>query len=301
MFRRVICWLVGLYFGLVAVAWAEVPVPPLTARVTDLTSTLSAEQVRSLEARLRRLEANSSAQMAVLLVPTTQPESIEQYSMRVVEAWKLGQKAGAVRSPDEADQGLLLLVAKNDRKVRIEVGYGLEGMIPDAIARRIIDETITPRFKRSDFAGGLQEGVQRIEALVVGGRDNLDSVAVSDSADGDAVDDAFDTLFDIPPWLVFVLFLSGPLLRSLLGRLFGGLILGGIVCTTAWLVSGQIAVAIIFGLAAFVFVAMGSSRRVGGGFGGSSGSSRGWGGGGGGGGFSGGGGSFGGGGASGSW
>ena len=301
--RRFACWLVGLFFGLVAAAWAEVPVPPLAARVTDLTATLSPEQVRSLEARLRRLEANSPVQMAVLLVPTTQPESIEQYSLRVVEAWKLGHKARVARSPDEADQGLLILVAKNDRKVRIEVGYGLEGTIPDALARRIIDEAITPRFKRSDFAGGLQEGVQRIEALVLGGADARDSKATGAGA-GDAVDDAFDALFDIPPWLVFLLFLSGPLLRSLLGRLFGGLLLGGIVSTTAWLISGQIAVAIIFGLAAFVFVAKGSSRRVGagvgGGMGGWSGGSRG-GRSGGGGGFSGGGGSFGGGGASGSW
>ena len=216
--------------------------------------------------------------------------------MRVVEAWKLGHKSRVARSPDEADQGLLILVAKNDRKVRIEVGYGLEGTIPDAIARRIIDEAITPRFKRSDFAGGLQEGVQRIEALVLGGADVRDSAATG------AVADAGSALFDVPPWLVFVLFLSGPLLRTLLGRLFGGLLLGGVVGTATWLVSGQIAVSAIFGLAAFLFVAKGSSRHVGtgvgAGMGGWSGGSRGSGGGGG---FSGGGGSFGGGGASGSW
>ena len=296
MSRRFTCWLVGLVCWLSAAAWAEVPVPPLTARVTDLTATLSPEQVRSLEARLQQLEANSPVQMAVLLVPTTQPESIEQYSLRVVEAWKLGHKARVARSPDEADQGLLILVAKNDHKVRIEVGYGLEGTIPDAIARRIIDEAITPRFKRSDFAGGLQEGVQRIEALVLGGADVRDSAATG------AVADAGSALFDVPPWLVFVLFLSGSLVRTLLGRLFGGLLLGGVVGTATWLVSGQIAVSAIFGLAAFLFVAKGSSRHVGtgvgAGMGGWSGGSRGSGGGGG---FSGGGGSFGGGGASGSW
>ena len=303
MFRRFSCWLVGLACWLSAAAWAEVPVPPLTARVTDLTATLSPEQVRSLEARLQRLEANNSVQMAVLLVPTTQPESIEQYSLRVVEAWKLGHKARAARSPDEADQGLLLLVAKNDRKVRIEVGYGLEGTIPDAIARRLIDEAITSRFKRSDFAGGLAEGVQRIEALILGDRAGADSSierAVSD--DGDVVDDAFDALFDIPPWLVFLLFIFGSLARSLLGRLFGGLALGGVVGAAAWLASGRVAASILFGIAAFFFVAMNSSRRRGAGIGGFSGGSRGsWGGGGGGGGFSGGGGSFGDGGASGSW
>ena len=303
MARRLTYWLVGLACWLSVAARAEVPVPPLAARVTDLTATLSPEQVRSLEARLQQLEANGSIQMAVLLVPTTQPESIEQYSMRVVEAWKLGRKAGATRSPDEADRGLLLLVAKSDRKVRIEVGYGLEGTIPDAIARRIIDEAITPRFKRSDFAGGLLEGVQRIEALVRGDRDVRDSTAVRATAGvGDAVDDAVEAFFDIPPWLVFALFLFGSVFRSLLGRLFGGLALGGVVGTAAWLVSGRIAASIIFGLAVFFFVAMTSSRRIGTGIGGASGGSRGgWGGSGGGGGFSGGGGSFGGGGASGSW
>ena len=303
MFRRFSCWLVGLACWLSVSAWAEVPVPPLTARVADLTATLSPEQVGALEARLQRLEANSAAQMAVLLVPTTQPESIEQYSLRVVEAWKLGRKAGAGLDQNAADQGLLLLVAKNDRKVRIEVGYGLEGTIPDAIARRIIDEAITPRFKRSDFAGGLLEGVQRIEALVLGGAEVRDLAVTKATADvGDVVDDAFEAFFDIPPWLVFVLFLSGPLLRSLLGRLFGGLALGGVVGTAAWLVSGRVAASVIFGLAAFFFVAMTSSRRIGTGIGGAPGGSRGgWGGGSGGGGFSGGGGGFGGGGASGSW
>ena len=306
MKHRLTRWLVCLVCWLAAAAWAEVPVPPLQARVTDLTATLSVEQVRALEERLQKLESNSSAQMAVLLVPSTQPESIEQYSMRVVEAWKLGHKASKSGDPNKADQGLLLLVAKNDRTVRIEVGYGLEGQIPDAIARRIIDEVITPRFKRADFAGGLIEGVQRIEALILGEREvgsPDDSAAVRERADaGDMVDEAFDAFFDIPPWLVFALFLFGSVFRSLFGRLFGGLALGGVVGTAAWLVSGRLAASIIFGLAAFFFVATNSSRRVGTGIGRSSGGHRGgWGGGSSGGGFSGGGGGFGGGGASGRW
>lgn len=289
-------WLVCLACWLAAVAWAEVPVPPLQARVTDLTATLSVEQVRALEERLQKLEANSSAQMAVLLVPTTQPESIEQYSMRVAEAWKLGHKASKSDDPNKADQGLLLLVAKNDRAVRIEVGYGLEGQIPDAIARRIIDEVITPRFKRADFAGGLMDAVSRIEGLVLGS-EPLGAASGSATRANDAIDDVFDALFEIPPWLVFVLFFLGSVFRALLGRLFGGLALGSIVGTTAWLVSGQLGVAILFGIAAFAFVLMSASRRIGTGIGGSRG---GWGGGGGGG-FSGGGGGFGGGGASGRW
>lgn len=139
---------------------AEVAVPALTARVTDLTGTLSNEQRATLEGTLKSFEEHNPGQIAVLLVPSTQPESIEQYSMRVVEAWKLGEKG--------LDNGLLLLVAKNDRKVRIEVGYGLEGVIPDAVAWRVIDETITPRFKQGDFAGGIQSGVLRLAGLIAG-------------------------------------------------------------------------------------------------------------------------------------
>ena len=301
MSRCLTHWFVGLACWLSAVAWAEVPVPPLEARVTDLTATLSAEQVRSLELRLQQLEAKSPAQMAVLLVPSTQPESIEQYSMRVVEAWKLGHKAGSSVDQKEADQGLLLLVAKNDRKVRIEVGYGLEGQIPDAIARRIIDEVITPRFKRADFAGGLMEGVSRIEGLILGG-EAAGSASGDGAGTGDPIGDVVDSLFEIPPWLVFVLFFLVSVFRSLLGRLFGGVALGGMVGTAAWLASGHLGVAILFGIAAFVFVLMSGSKRIGTGVGGSSGGYRGgWGGGSGGGGFSGGGGGFGGGGASGSW
>lgn len=301
MCRRFACWLVGLACWLSAAAWAEVPVPPLTARVTDLTATLSPEQVRALEARLQQLEANSSAQMAVLLVPTTQPESIEQYSMRVAEAWKLGHKAASARDPGDADQGLLLLVAKNDRRVRIEVGYGLEGQIPDAIARRVIDETITPHFKRADFAGGLTAGVQRLEQLVTG----VDgaSPAVRKRGDDDLVDRLFGILFEVPPWVVFAAIGLGVVVRRVLGRLFGGLALGGGVGAGVWLVSGALGAAVIWGLAAFFFVLLGASRRLASGVGGYGAGYRsgrgGWGGGGGG--FSGGGGSFGGGGASGSW
>ena len=141
-------------------ARAEVPVPALAARVTDLTGTLSKEQRAALEETLKAIEEQTTAQIAVLLVPSTAPETIEQYSMRVVEAWKLGRKG--------VDNGLLLLVAKNDRKLRMEVGYGLEGTIPDAIARRVIAETITPHFKQGDYAGGIQAGVMQLTALIAG-------------------------------------------------------------------------------------------------------------------------------------
>src|SRR5271156_3318519 len=130
-------------------ARADVPVPVLNARVTDLTGTLNAQQKSDLEARIAAYEAKRGSQIAVLLLPTTKPEEIEQYSIRVADAWKIGRKG--------VDDGLILIVAKDDRRVRIEIGYGLEGAIPDSVARRVIDERITPRFREGDFYGGVRD------------------------------------------------------------------------------------------------------------------------------------------------
>ncbi|HSD60573.1 MAG TPA: YgcG family protein, partial [Burkholderiales bacterium] len=139
---------------------AEVPVPPLQARVTDLTRTLSGGQQAALERRLAAFEQKKGSQVAVLIVPSTRPETIEQYAIRVAEQWKLGRKG--------VDDGALLLVAKDDREVRIEVGYGLEGVLPDATAKRIISEVIVPRFRQGDFAGGIDAGVGRMISVIEG-------------------------------------------------------------------------------------------------------------------------------------
>ncbi|MBN9117448.1 MAG: TPM domain-containing protein, partial [Pandoraea sp.] len=133
-------------------ASAEVGIPPLTARVTDLTGTLTREQTAALEQKLQAFEAAKGSQIGVLMVPTTQSEDIAQYSIRVVEQWKLGRKG--------TDDGVLLIVAKDDRRVRIEVGYGLEGVLTDAISNRIINEDIVPRFQQADFYGGVTAGVE---------------------------------------------------------------------------------------------------------------------------------------------
>ena len=138
----------------------EVAVPPLTSRVTDLTGTLSGGAVARIEAKLKDFEAKKGSQVAVLIVPTTQPEEIEQYGIRVAEAWKLGRKG--------VDDGAILLIAKDDRHLRIEVGQGLEGALPDAIANRIVAETITPHFKQNDFDGGVEAGVNQIISVVNG-------------------------------------------------------------------------------------------------------------------------------------
>jgi uncharacterized protein len=160
MLRASVVFLIGLLL-LLGTAFADpIAVPALTARVTDQTGTLDATQMQSLEATLAAFEQAKGSQIAVLIVPTTGDETIEEYSIRVTDQWKLGRKG--------IDDGVLLLVAKNDRKARIEVGKGLEGVIPDAIANRIIDEDIAPRFKLGDFDGGLQAGVARVSGLING-------------------------------------------------------------------------------------------------------------------------------------
>ena len=141
-------------------ASAEVAVPPLSGRVVDQTGTLSASDAATLTQSLKDLETRKGSQIAVLIVPTTQPETIEQFSIRVAEAWKIGRK--------KIDDGALLVVAKDDHKLRIEVGYGLEGALTDVTSRRIIDEIIVPRFRSGDFAGGISAGVDRIVRIVDG-------------------------------------------------------------------------------------------------------------------------------------
>jgi uncharacterized protein len=275
----------------------EVAVPPVTSRVTDLTGTLSGAAVAGIEAKLKDLEAKKGSQVAVLIVPTTQPEEIEQYGIRVAEAWKLGRKG--------VDDGAILLVAKDDRRVRIEVGQGLEGALPDAIANRIVTETITPHFKQGDFDGGVEAGVNQIISVI-----NGEPLPAPDKKW-----ERHSGLGNLLPVLLIVVFVAGGVLRAMFGRLFGSIATGGLAGGIVWLLSHLIPIGIGAGLLAFLFAMLtGGSRSgwtSGGGFGGGLGGGLGgfgggFGGGGrggfgGGGGFSGGGGGFSGGGASGSW
>lgn len=268
---------------LTGAAQAEVAVPPLAHRVTDLTATLDAGQIQTLEARLAAFEAKKGAQLAVLIIPTTQPETIEQFGMRVVEAWKLGRKG--------VDDGALLLVAKDDRALRIEVGYGLEGALNDATAKRIIAEIITPSFKRGEFYAGIDAGTAAMMQVIDGEPLPPPKRAAASGSYN------IESLLFIAFGLVVVV---GGMLRALLGRFPAAMLMGGGLGVLAWLMVAPLLVALLVGLMAFVFVLLGGGRGFGGygggGFGGTSG-----GGFGGGGGFSGGGGGFGGGGASGSW
>jgi uncharacterized protein len=273
-------------------AGAEVAVPPLTGRVVDLTGTLSGEAVNRIESKLANFEATKGSQIAVLIVPSTQPEEIEQFSIRVEDAWKLGRKG--------VDDGAYLIVAKNDRRVRIEVGYGLEGAMSDAIANRIVDEVIAPRFKSGDFDGGIEAGVNQMIAVVNG----------EPLPPPDKKWEHRGGLGNMLPLLLVVVFVVSGVLRALFGRLFGSLATGGIAGGLAWLLSHLLPIGLGAGVVAFMFAMLaGSTSRGwsagggwGGGFGGGLGGGFGGGGfGGGGGGFSGGGGGGGGGGASGSW
>ena len=264
---------------------AEIAVPPLKARVTDLSATLTSDQRAALEQKLAALEARKGSQVAVLLVPTTQPETVEEYAVRVFDQWKLGRKG--------MDDGVLLLVAKNDRKLRIEVGYGLEGAIPDAIARRVIDEDIVPLFKQGNFYGGISAGADRVSKLIEG---ELMPPPRRTAAPGSGW--STETLF-----IGFIiLVMASQLLHSLLGRFLGAGVAGIAAGIVGYLLAGLAAAAII-GLIAFVIslFAGATGRRASGWSSGGNWSSGGGSWSSGGGGFSGGGGSSGGGGASGSW
>ena len=286
-------------------AHALVDVPPYTARVVDLTSTLSPAEKAALESKLADFEERKGSQIAVLIVPTTEPEAIEQYALRVAEAWKPGRK--------DIDDGALLLVAKNDRALRIEVGYGLEGALPDAIANRIVEDVIVPRFRAGDFAGGIEDGVDRMIGVVDG--EPLPPPPQQwrhRGADRGPGQPDFGSALPI----VFILaFTLGAVLTRIFGRLGGAAITGGIAGVVAWVIVSSLTIAAFAGIVAF-FLSM--FARSSGGFwsngGGRGGFGRGgWGGGWSGGGFGGrgggfgggfgggGGGGFGGGGASGRW
>lgn len=286
-------WLLGL--GMAAGAQDLQPIPKLAARVTDLTGTLTAEQQGALEQKLAAFESAKGTQLAVLIVPTVQPEEIEQYSIRVVDQWKLGR--------NKVDDGALLLIAKNDHRMRIEAGRGLEGVLTDAMSNRIISETITPAFREGNFYGGIDGGLDQMIKLIDGEPLPPPEHAWQQGRHGSS-SGAF-------PQLLFAILFGSVLLRRIFGRTLGatltGLGAGGLV----YLGGYALAFAGLAAVGGFLFTllmgfagnASGWSSRgggFGGGFGGGLGGGLG-GGGFGGGGFSGGGGGFSGGGASGSW
>jgi uncharacterized protein len=285
--------LLGLLL-LLAPLWAvsaQVAVPALRSPVTDLTGTLTESEIAGLDRKLRGFEARKGSQVAVLLVPSTAPETIEQYSIRVAEQWKIGR--------GQVDDGVVLLVAKDDRAVRIEVGYGVEGAIPDVLASRIVNQVVVPQFRQGQFAKGIDEGVDRIIALLDG-----EPLPEVEPRARSSQDRGIGTLL---PLLLMFVFVGSGMVRRMFGGLGGASIMGGVAAVIAWALTSAVAIAVGAALIAFLFTLLGGGGGGGwggGGFGGGGwtrGRRGGWGGGGGGGGWSGGGGGFGGGGASGRW
>lgn len=266
------------FFGSVQ---ADVAVPALNSRVTDLTGTLTAEQKSVLEQRLAGFEAGKGSQIAVLMLSSTKPEEIEQFSIRVAESWKIGRKG--------TDDGLILVIAKDDRRLRIEVGYGLEGAIPDAVAKRVISETITPRFKAGDYYGGISAGVEQLIKLVEGEKLPPPTGQSGGSLRGSK--DPFEYL--VPAF--FLILVGGAVVRAIFGRLPGAVITGLTMGIAGWVLF-SVGIAVLAAIIAFILSLLNTGNLGSGigGFssGGSGGGSSGW---------SGGGGSFGGGGSSGSW
>ena len=265
-------------------ARADLKVPPLSGRVIDQTATLSAPDITALSESLARFEAKTGTQFAVLIVATTAPETIEQTALRVVEGWQLGRK--------KIDDGAIVLIAIEDRAVRIEVGYGLEGALNDATAKRIIEQFMAPEFGKGNFYEGINQGVQQMMRVAEG-------EALPPAAQG-----RFSSASGLTQYLPIIFMLAlvlGSVLRAVMGRMPGAIVTGGAVALVAWFVVGALGIALAAGVMALMITLMGGGvgglARMGGlGAGrpfGSSGIQ--------GGGFSGGGGSFGGGGASGRW
>jgi uncharacterized protein len=285
-------WLAAVLGAAASHSAAQQPVPPLAGHVVDTTGTLSADAAAALEQKLTAFEERKGSQIAVLLVQTTEPEPIEAYSLRVAEQWQIGR--------GRVDDGVVLVVALADRRMRFEVGYGLEGAVPDALARRIIAETITPRFYEGDYSAGLDAGLDALMGLIDG-----EPLPVPVSRDEEP--EPLEWSLMLPLAIMLALFL-GPAFRRIFGVLFGSAILGAGAGVLAWLGGTLILTSIFLALALFVAALSMSGGRAGrwashgarwggmpGGFGG------GFGGGRSGGGFRGGGGRFGGGGASGGW
>ena len=295
--RRLLAFVVSACALLAGAAQAQpmLPVPPLVARVIDQTGTLTPAQTDALSAKLAAIETQRGAQVVVLIVPTTQPEDIASYGYRVADAWKVGRR--------DVGDGLVIIVAKNDRRVNIEVARTLEGPIPDVLAGRIINEQIKPAFKANDYAGGLNAAIDRLDKAIAGEALPVPSATARAKKSGSGFD-----IQDLAIFLFVGVPIAGAVLTGIFGRKLGALLTGGAVGGIGFWLTASLLVAGGAGLVALFLVGvmgMGSGRlgRMGGGpvIWGGGGGGGGFGSGGGGGFSSGGGGSFGGGGASGSW
>ena len=299
----------ALVFAIAAGAQSLLPVPPLTAHVIDQTGSLGASDKQALEARLTAFEQQKGSQVVMLMVATTQPEDIVSYANRVGNAWKIGRK--------DVGDGLLVIVAKTDRKVRIEVSKKLEGAIPDLAASQIIEDAMTPNFRQGNYAAGLDAAAGQIMARITGEALPAPAARQRQPSGGQPFGGDGFQWTDMAIFLLFAVPIGGVIARGIFGQKLGSLVTGGAVGGLAMMVTSSLVIAGIVGVLALLFTLIAGSGRssagrsgrmggrggLGGGLGGwSSGGGSGGGFGSGGGGFSsGGGGDFGGGGASGSW
>ena len=280
---------IALALGVPLIAIALNPVPALTGHLIDQTGTLTTEQMTTLEQTLVAFEERKGSQLAVLMIASSAPEAIEPYALRVAALWKLGRK--------KVDDGAILIIAKDDRATRIEVGYGLEGALNDATSKRIISDAILPRFKQQDFYGGISAGVGQIIGVIDG--EFLPAQSSKPYA-------SIGNIQQYAPILFILAMVFGGVLRASIGKVPGAVVTGGLVAVVAWFIVGALSVALIAGVIGLFVTLLGGGmggHRFGGYYGGGTGG-RGHGGGGfggSGGGFSGGGGGFGGGGATGRW
>ncbi len=238
MLLSLVCWMVALFAG-TAFTQDLQPVPPLTGRVIDLAGLLDAGRQQTLEEKLRAFEQRKGSQVAVLLVRATKPESIEQFAIRVAEQWKLGRK--------KVDDGAILIVVRDERALRIEVGYGLEGALNDAVSRRIIDEIIVPRFKSGDFGGGIDAGVDAMLRVIDG----------EPLPEPRAPSFAQDSPLALLPLAFFAALMVGGVMRALFGRAKGAFAAGGLLGIAAWLLSGTLLLAMLSALFGFVLTLVG--------------------------------------------
>ncbi|CAA2108717.1 hypothetical protein VVAX_05222 [Variovorax paradoxus] len=231
-------------------------VPAPSARVIDQTGTLDSAQRAGLEARLAAFEQRKGSQIVVLMVPTTQPEDIASYANRVGNEWKIGRK--------DVGDGMLVIVAKDDRKMRIEVAKTLEGAVPDLAAARIIDEEMKPRFRNGDFAGGLNAAVDRLVGLVDG-----EPLPQPEQRAGSGSDDRSIDWGDFAIFLFFGFFAVAPVVRAILGKAFGTMVMGGGMGAVSFFITHNMFISVIAGLVALIASAFAGSRPAFGGAGGS--------------------------------
>ena len=236
-------------------SYAQQAIPSLNARVVDKTATLTSSQIETLDQVLKDFEGRKGSQIVVLMVPTTYPESIEQYSIRVAQEWRVGRK--------KIDDGAILVVSKSDRRLRIEVGYGLEGILTDATSKKIIDQIISPRFKENNYYQGIFDGINALISVI-------ESESLPEIKTNEFLDPAYFP-YTFSFWVVVSLILS-KILTLLVGRLTSSLITGSLVSLFFWLMYGAVSIALFAGLMSFIisligigFILNGSNRYGGGG------------------------------------